>query len=257
MEREQVDPAGRGRRRQGPLDLRRAWDDHAAEWIAWSRAPGHDSYWRYHRDLFLDLLPEAGERTLDLGCGEGRLARDLRARGHDVVALDGSPTLAGAASEADADLPVLVADGARLPLRDGAFDLVVAFMVLQDVDDLGATVREVARVLRRGGRLCLAIVHPLNSSGMFVDRAPDSPLVIDGSYLEARHYVDRVERDGLPMTFASIHRPLETYVRELRGAGFLLEDLREPAVPDHAIEDDGDRRWQRVPLFLHARAVRS
>jgi SAM-dependent methyltransferase len=256
VEREPVEPSGRGRRRPGSLHLRRTWDENAQEWIAWARAPGHDSYWRFHRDQFLELLPEPGERTLDLGCGEGRLGRDLSAAGHRIVGLDGSPTLARAALDADPSLPMIVGDAARLPLRERSFDLVVAFMILQDVDDLADTARQIARVLRPEGRLCLAIVHPLNSSGVFTGRAPDSPLVIEGSYLASGHYVDQVERDGLPMTFAGIHRPLEAYVRVLRDAGFLIEDLREPAVPDGAIQKDADRRWQRVPLFLHVRAIR-
>src|SRR5437868_9016433 len=58
----------------------------------WTRSPGHDSYWRFHRDSFFELLPEPGGLTLDVGCVEGRLDRDLVARGHQVVVIDGSPT---------------------------------------------------------------------------------------------------------------------------------------------------------------------
>ena len=62
-----------------PGDLREAWETHAQDAIAWFRAPDHDSYWRFHRDQFLELLPAPGRRTLDIGCGEGRLSRDLKA----------------------------------------------------------------------------------------------------------------------------------------------------------------------------------
>jgi hypothetical protein len=37
--------------------MRTAWDLHAGEWISWARAPGHDSYWRFHREAFLPLVP--------------------------------------------------------------------------------------------------------------------------------------------------------------------------------------------------------
>ncbi|TMA36985.1 MAG: methyltransferase domain-containing protein [Deltaproteobacteria bacterium] len=58
----------------------------------------------YLRDQFLALLPPPRRLTLDLGCGEGRLSRDLETRGHRVVGVDGSPTLVRLAREADADI---------------------------------------------------------------------------------------------------------------------------------------------------------
>jgi hypothetical protein len=39
------------------MDLREAWERNAADWVRWARKPGHDSYWRFHRDRFLDLVP--------------------------------------------------------------------------------------------------------------------------------------------------------------------------------------------------------
>src|SRR5437868_5761991 len=109
------------------MSLQDAWERNAARWIAWARTPGHDSYGRFHRDQFLELVPPPGRRTLDVGCGEGRLSRDLKALGHDVVALDASPTLVAAAREADGQLEIHLGDAARLPFADRAFDLVVAF----------------------------------------------------------------------------------------------------------------------------------
>lgn len=217
----------------------------------------HDSYWRFHRDQFREIVPPPGERTLDLGSGEGRLSRDLKDRGHAVVSLDGSLTLARAADEMDPSVPVVVADAAAIPIRESTFDLVVAFMSLQDVDDLAQAVGEAARVLQPGGVLCLAIVHPLNSAGSFATRDPDSPFVVAGSYLESGYYVDETERDGLTMTFASAHRPTQSYVGALAEAGFLVEALREPGVPREVADSPSYERWRRIPLFLHLRAVRA
>jgi hypothetical protein len=58
------------------------------------------------------------------------------------------------------------------------------------------------------------------------------------------------------MTFEGWHHPLERYIRELEDAGLHVEALREPRVPDGVWKDDARRRWNRVPLFLHLRAVR-
>src|SRR5438093_100084 len=107
--------------------LRDAWERHADQWAAWARTPGHDSYWRFHRRRFLGLLPPPGRLTLDVGCGEGRVGRDLVALGHTVVAVDASPTLARLAATHDASpLRVALADAARLPVRDACVDLAVA-----------------------------------------------------------------------------------------------------------------------------------
>ncbi|HSP71047.1 MAG TPA: class I SAM-dependent methyltransferase [Gaiellaceae bacterium] len=119
----------------GAGDLRGSWEANAADFIAWARAPGHDSYWRFHRDQFLELVPAPGRLTVDLGCGEGRLSRDLKALRHRVVGVDASGTMVAAAREADPEIEVHCADAAALPLADGCADLVVAFMSLQDVDD--------------------------------------------------------------------------------------------------------------------------
>ena len=206
----EVNPGERLQRRTlENVDLRATWQENAQSFIAWARTPGHDSYWQYHREQFLELLPPSGRSTLDLGCGEGRLSRDLKALGHRVMGVDASPTMVAAARELDPAIDVHVADAAALPFSDASFDLVIAFMSLQDVDDYERAISEAARVLEPGGRLCLAIVHPLNSAGRFSHADdPESPFVISGSYLQSSYYEDEIVREGLEMRFVSAHRPL-------------------------------------------------
>ena len=235
--------------------LAEAWEQNAAEWITWARLPGRDSYWRFHRDAFLPLLPPPGRLTLDIGCGEGRLSRDLKKLGHHIVALDASPTAVEAARAADPEIEVHVGDAAHLPLPDGCADLAVAFMSLQDVDDASGAIHEIARVLDSGGRVCLAIVHPINSVGQFDSAEPDSPFTITGQYFEPYRYRDVIERE-VRLVFESWHRPLSWYVDALAEAGLLVERLAEVRVPDNAVDEPRARRWQRLPLFLHIRAVR-
>jgi SAM-dependent methyltransferase len=232
--------------------LRQAWEDQADAWAAWARAPDHDAFWHHTLPQLLELVPEPGPLTLDLGSGEGRLARELTARGHRVLGFDSSPTLARLAATHPQPNDTVLADLAALPLRDGAADLAVACMSFQDVDDLRGTAREAARTLRPGGRLCIAIVHPINSAGHFVDSSPDAAFVI-GSYLSEFHHADAIERNGLAMTFHSMHRPLEAYTRALEDAGLVIEALREPAwtEPDPASRATG---WHRIPMFCLRRA---
>ena len=238
--------------RLGHVSLSDFWEQQAERWVRWAREPGHDSYWLFHRDRFLELLPPPGRLTVDVGCGEGRLARDLKALGHAVLALDRSPTMVEHARTADPELDVRVADAADLPLADAAADLVVSFMSLMNTDDLAGAVREAARVLEPGGCYCFAITHPLNTAGAFASREDDAPFVIEGSYFEHKVQEIPTERDGLEMTFLDAHRPLQEYFGALESAGLLVEALRE--VPDAS--DPPASRWRRMPLFLHLRARR-
>src|SRR3954465_7950327 len=49
------------------VHLSEVWEAEAERWIQWVRTPGHDSYWQFHRDQFLRLLPPPGRQTVDIG----------------------------------------------------------------------------------------------------------------------------------------------------------------------------------------------
>jgi ubiquinone/menaquinone biosynthesis C-methylase UbiE len=153
--------------------------------------------------------------------------------------------------------PSVVADAVELPFADSAFDLVVAYMSLHDIDDMPRAVAEIARVLEPGGRMCMAIVHPLNSAGKFQEREATAPFVISGSYLEPAPVTAAVDRGDIHLTFHSEHRSLEAYSRAIEVAGMLIEAIREVGSSDElAARNPAERRWMRVPLFLHVRAAR-
>jgi SAM-dependent methyltransferase len=238
------------------MTTRKDWEEQAHNWLAWARTPGHD-HWYYDVNLpqFLELLPDPPAQILDIGCGEGRLGALLSEKSYDVLGLDSSPVLIKAA--ADHPFPVIVADASSLPIGSETVANVVAFMSLQDIDHIDTAALEVARVLRRGGHLYIALVHPINSAGNFTSKDAQANFVIEQSYLEERRRNDLIERGGLSLTFNQYHRPLQRYFDVLERAGLLVKTLREvQPSPDFIERVPSAIRWTTVPIFLHLVAVK-
>jgi ubiquinone/menaquinone biosynthesis C-methylase UbiE len=231
-----------------------AWEAEAENWVRWARTAGHDAYW-YYRDAFFDLIvPRPGRATVEVGCGEGRVTRDLVERGHKVVAVDGSTTLLRYALDADTSGRYLLADAPALPLGDASVDMAVAYNSLMDFDDLPGAVGEIARVLEPGAAFCICIVHPILDAGAFAGDAYDAPYVLRDSYFGTKRFDETVVKRDVTMRFRGWSHGLEAYFAALSGAGFVVDALREP-VP--TTRSDDYVRWYRYPMFLHLRAVKA
>ncbi len=235
------------------------WEEEARNWVKWARTPDHDVFWYYARSFFDEIVPPAHGLTLEIGCGEGRVARQLASRAHNVVALDSSPTLVRFAREADAQSAYLFADATKLPFADATFQTVVAYNSLQTmamVLDMARAIREASRVLKPSGHFCLCVAHPMTDVGRVKAPSAAGELIISG-YFERQHVNETVTKDDMEMTFHGWTYTLEDYGRALQEAGFLIERVREP-VPsaEQAKKSPSLQRWRRVPLFLSVRAVK-
>lgn len=224
-----------------------AWAHNAGAWVRWARTPGLDhAFWRMNWPAMRELLPAPGRLTVDVGCGEGRVSRELAKMGHRVVGIEPAQPLADAALAAEPSIPVHVADATAIPLGDGEADLAICSMMLMNVENLPGVLRDVARVLCRGGTLVLSVLHPLNSLG---DAGEGT------SYFDERRYVERVEASGRTVVLDDTHRPLGAYFGALEAAGLLVESVREP-IPDagYVMSYPQVRRWRERPAFLLVRA---
>jgi ubiquinone/menaquinone biosynthesis C-methylase UbiE len=242
------------------MSMRESWEEEATNWIKWARTPDHDVFWYYAPSFFQEMVPDAQGLTLEIGCGEGRVARQLASTAHNMVALDSSSTLVRSAREADAQSAYLLADATALPFADATFQTVVAYNSLQTMAmlaDMAQAIREAGRVLKPSGHLCLCVAHPMTDAGRVKEPSGDGELVISGSYFDHQCVNEPVTKDGLEMTFHGWTYTLEDYVRALEEAGLLIERVREPTPgPEHVEQRPSLAGWRRVPLFLFIRAVK-
>jgi SAM-dependent methyltransferase len=106
----------------------------------------------------IDPLLDRRRPVLEIGVGTGLVALALRDLGHRVLGVDLSQPMAARAADRLGPV-VVVGDALRLPVADAALDRAVSAWVLHLVGDQGAVLREVARVLRPGGRYVVSPGH--------------------------------------------------------------------------------------------------
>ena len=177
----------------------------------------------YERPAMLALAGDvAGRRILDAGCGSGPLSAALRDRGALMAGCDSSAGMLELARRRlgdDADLRV--ADLASpLPYPDGAFDDVVASLVLHYLEDWTSPLAEIRRVLRPGGRLIASVNHPICGHALF---RPGAEYFLTHLWSE-----EVTTASGQSYVLANWHRPLPAMISAFTGAGFRITAIDEP-----------------------------
>ncbi len=178
------------------------------------------------------LGPVEGRRVLEIGCGAGQCARWLRAKGADVVGVDQSYRQLQHSRRLDDEtslvVPAACATATALPFADGMFDLACsAFGALPFLVDIGTALREVARVLRPGGRFVFSVVHPMRQ--MFPDDPTERGLRVSRSYFDGASYVE-TSADGIA-AYVEPHHTLGDWIGAITAAGLAVDCLLEPQWP--------------------------
>ncbi len=203
------------------------WDRLALEYGEWVERNADDAGRVFadsiRRAILCRLPADRRTKVLDLGCGSGALLEELDRRYEVLVGCDGSRQMIALARALHpvAAARTLVADATRtIPFVTGAFDLVVASMVLMCLDDVSTVLREVSRALRPGGEFVFTVTHPCFS---FVRRSLE--------FGEHRYLDSFASEHRLGPTFASTvshyHRPLQFYFEALRSNGLVVRSIAE------------------------------
>jgi len=165
----------------------------------------------------------AASRVLDLGCGRGGVVELLWREVELAAGLD--PDAPSLTEHRAQGMPVIRGVGESLPFVDASFDLIVCLWVLEHLNDPGATLREVRRVLRLGGHF--VFLTPNMRNPLMVMNRIGKALPSLQRRLVPRFY-GRVEADTFPVRYRV--NTIEALREHTRAAGLDVYDMR--VVPD-------------------------
>jgi SAM-dependent methyltransferase len=232
------------------------WEEHAAWWQA-EFTDGADPEYEEQILPLVDRHLAGALRVLDVGCGEGQLARRAAALGAEVVGLDPAVAQLAVATARAGGPHYALGLAEHLPYRSNSVDAVVMCLVIEHLDPFEPAVREMARVLQPGGVCLLLLNHPLlqtPGSGWIDDQILEEQYWRVGPYLRPDSTVEEVA-PGVRLPF--MHRPLSRYVHVMGEEGLLIEDMDEPPPPPGFIAE----AWEygeasTIPRLMLLRARR-
>ena len=213
--------------------------------------------------------PVLNQRILDLGCGEGYCARQLKERGAaSVLGIDVSPEMIQRATMQETLEPLniqyQVGSATDLnPLESASFDLIVAVFLFNylSIADMTQVMREVHRLLVPGGRFVFAVPHPM----LAFMKAQEAPFYFDPEEMgyfsgRDRAFTGKIwRRDGVSLDVRSFHKVMSDYFSALKTAGFnTLPDVKELTVTQSMLDLDQAffEPIQDMPLHVLVRITR-
>jgi ubiquinone/menaquinone biosynthesis C-methylase UbiE len=250
----------------------------------------------YHREVVLPgalrlLAPQPGQRMIDIACGQGVLCRLLAEKGIEATGIDAAEALVRAARERESaagattggmrgsntagtlnsahkwDIRYHVGDARDLSfLPPNSFDAAACVLAIQNIHPIAPVFEGVQRLLRTGGRLVLAMMHPCfrgpketswgwDESNKVQYRRVDRYLL-----LRKTPIITHPGKDPSAHTW-TFHKPLEAYVKALGKSGLLIDALEE--WPSHKQSTSGPRApaenvaRKEIPMFLALRAIKT
>lgn len=244
--------------KQAHDETRDAWNVNAKFWDE-RMGEGNDFVNVLQMPAIARLLPiKAGERVLDIGCGNGLMSRRLAAQGAEVVAFDFAAEMIAHARERTREykdrITYLVLDAtdesALLKLGEGSFDAALSNMALFDMAEIKPLFRALARLLKPDGRFVFTMMHPCFNNPYAIraaeleDRAGD--FVTTYSINVKKYMTSSLAHGaaiaGQPKPQIYFHRPLQELFGVGFETGFVIDGFEERAFPP-------DHPSSRNPLF--------
>ncbi|MGH7178206.1 MAG: class I SAM-dependent methyltransferase [Tepidisphaeraceae bacterium] len=252
--------------RQSKPGARTDWSE-VADW--YDRLVG-ESGSEYHQKVVLPavmklLAAQPGQKILDIACGQGVLCRMLTERGAEVTGVDAAaPLIEAARQRGPASIRYHVADARDLSfLPESHFDAAACVLAIQNIHPIAPVFAGVARALKTRGPFVIVMMHPCFRGPKETSWGWDEVTKMQYRRVD-RYLVPRknpiVAHPGKsdPNYTWSFHKPIESYVKAMCGAGFLINSIEEWT--SHKTSDSGPRAHaeniarKEIPMFMAIRA---
>ena len=223
-------------------ELRNIWNANAEFWDS-RMGEGNDFHKVLIEPIQLRLLnTKAGDKILDIACGNGQFARKMAELGANVTAVDFSDKfIAIAKSKGKYDIRYRVIDVTRKTdlrkLTGNNYDSIVCTMALMDIENIQVLIDYLPKMLKRDGIFVFSILHPCFNSGdnMLIHEQDDLGGEVKSKYyVKIRNYL--IEKSSLgigmigqPRPQYYFHRPVSTILKYLFKSGFVLDAYEEPS----------------------------
>lgn len=237
--------------------IRQEWDDVAA--LRESQiSSGEDlSYHYVICPMILKMCKKDDMlHVIDAGCGTGNLTREIARLSTSVVGIDLSESSIAIARSrhSDANISYIAQsfESSRDRFERGSFTLGIANMVLMNCANLREFIQTMAHLLQPGARFVISITHPRHWPNYWGYASESWFNYNDEIAIEAPFKISRTSTESVTTHF---HRPLATYLSELRRAGFAVAEIQEP-MPSAEIAVRYPVPWL-YPRFIGIAAIRT
>ena len=227
----------------------------------------------YQKELILPNLLrlmelKKGHTVLDIACGQGFFTREFFKHSSHITGIDASKILIEMAKKnSPGAIAFNVAASSEMAfLKDRSVDKAVIVLALQNIENVAGTLREAARIVKKGAMIYIVLNHPTfrvpkESSWGWDEKEKKQYRRVDRYLSELKLSIQMHPGDKPSQYTTSFHRPLQYYFKALGKAGFLVSSIEEwnshkkSQIGPRAAAEDIARK--EIPLFLCLVAVKS
>lgn len=233
---------------------KKMYDSSAIAYHNW-RTKDNPQGWFYNELLempsTLELLGNVkGKKILDFGCGTGIYAKLLTSKGAKVKGFDISPEMIKIAKTENPKLDLKIGTGNKIPF-DEKFDIVLASLVVHYFSDWNKMLREIKRVLKKGGIFVFSTGNPVHESREKKVIGKKKYTLFGDYFSEGKKSVSWKDNDGKKMQMPYFHKTYETIINLLLSNGFEIIGYKDcfPLKKAKKLFPEDYEDYSKMPFF--------